>query len=223
MTRIFYDSVTASRIPRGVQGVMGYDDGLYKWSDKDWGLFPSSVHVHIAVFASTNSGTVLDVERYDASPEEAPGWVKMRRAAGVDPTVYMNTSTWPQVRAAFRNQGVPEPHYWVAQYDNVKIVPDGAIGKQYYNNDALGFDMSVVADYWPGVDPAPQNYVKEKHMLIVRSINGTDEVWAQTEGKYWHVASPDDLTALINGCKTAGAVVVELQVSQQEHTNLLEA
>lgn len=161
MSRIFYDSVTAGRIPKDAVGVIGYDDGLYKWSVSDWALFPHAVHVHIAVFASTNSGQVLDVERYDASPDQAPGWVTMRRHAGVDPTVYMNMSTWPAVRSAFINQKVPEPHYWVAQYDNVQQIPAGAIGKQYYNNDALGYDMSVIADFWPGVDAPPtpqQNY-----------------------------------------------------------------
>lgn len=163
--RIFYDSVTASRIPRNAQGVMGYDDGAYKWSDADWKLFPNAVHVHIAVFASTNSGQVLDVERYDATPLEAPGWATMRRKAGVDPTIYCNTSTWPDVVAAFKVQGVAQPHYWIAQYDNVKVIPDGAIGKQYYNNDALGFDMSVIADYWPGVDSSPQPDGKENEMV----------------------------------------------------------
>lgn len=161
MSRTFYDSVTAGRIPKDAVGVMGYDDGLYKWSVSDWALFPHAVHVHIAVFASTNSGQVLDVERYDASPDQAPGWVTMRRHAGVDPTVYMNMSTWPAVRAAFAAQKVAEPHYWVAQYDNVQQIPAGAIGKQYYNNDALGYDMSVIADFWPGVDAPPtpqQNY-----------------------------------------------------------------
>lgn len=155
MSRTFYDSVTASRIPRDAVGVMGYDDGLYKWSAADWGLFPNAVHVHIAVFASTNSGQVLDVERYDASPDQAPGWVTMRRNAGVDPSVYMNMSTWPAVRSAFQAQDIAEPHYWVAQYDNVQQIPSGAVAKQYYNNNALGYDMSVVEDFWPGVDTPP--------------------------------------------------------------------
>lgn len=150
--RIFFDSVTASRIPHDAVGVAGYDDGLYKWSPADWSLFPNAVHVHIAVFASTNSGQVLDVERYDATPEQAPGWVLMRRKAGVDPSVYMNMSTWPVVRAAFQNQNVPEPHYWVAQYDGVQQIPAGATAKQYYNNNALGYDMSFVQSFWPGVD-----------------------------------------------------------------------
>jgi hypothetical protein len=69
-------------------------------------------------------------------------------------TVYCNTSEWPQVRAAFQNAGVTEPNYWVAQYDNNPTIPAGAVAKQYIG-DYQGYDKSVVADYWPGVDPAP--------------------------------------------------------------------
>ena len=78
--RIFYDAVTAGKIPKNPQGVMGYVDGLYKWSDKDWALFgPSVVKVPIAVFASTNDGHVLDVEQGDATPAQSVDWVLMRR------------------------------------------------------------------------------------------------------------------------------------------------
>lgn len=155
--RIFFDSVRANRIPKDAVGIMGYDDGpVSKWSAADWALFPNTtVKVHIAVFATTNSGTVLDVEQSDATPAQSVDWVLMRRKAGIDPTVYMNTSTWPEVRAAFRARKVQEPHYWVAQYDNVREVPAGAIGKQFYSNDALGYDMSAILPYWPGVDAPP--------------------------------------------------------------------
>src|ERR1700743_3627770 len=100
--RIAYDSVNATRIPRGVQIVLGYDNGpISRWQPSWWGLFPASVKGHISVFASENTGQILDVERGDATPAQSVDWVLMRRKAGVDPTVYMNTSTWPQVRSAF--------------------------------------------------------------------------------------------------------------------------
>jgi hypothetical protein len=141
--------------------VAGYDDGDYAWSAEDWDRFPNSVHVHIVVHASTNSGSVLDVENGDATPAQAVGWVVMRRAAGADPSVYCNqqdTGTgWPAVRAAFQAAGVAEPHYWVAAYvqdpSQVPEIPAGAIALQYY--DFGDYDGSVVADDWPGVDEAP--------------------------------------------------------------------
>lgn len=157
MTRTMYDGVDASRLPADAQLVAGYVDGLYVWQAADWARFPTSVKVRIAVFSSTNDGQVLDVEPGNATPAQSVDWVLMRRGAGVDPTVYMNTSTWPTVRAAFNARGVTEPHYWVAEYDGVAALPTGAIAKQYYNDNQAGYDLSVVADYWPGIDPKPVN------------------------------------------------------------------
>lgn len=159
MTRLMYDSITAADIPANAQIVGGYVNGTFKWSDADWARFPNAVHVRFATRAYVNDGCVLDVERGDATPAEAPGWVTMRRAAGCDPSVYCNASDWPAVRAAFSSAGVAEPHYMIAHYDNIATIPVGAVAKQYINDPASGghYDLSVVADYWPGVDTPSQN------------------------------------------------------------------
>ncbi|MEU0795366.1 hypothetical protein ABZ342_35335 [Amycolatopsis sp. NPDC005961] len=152
--RTMYDAVTAANIPAGAQMVAGYIDKiqLEPWSAADWARFPNAVKVTIVKKASTNDGHVLDVEPGDAGPGEAPGWVRMRRAAGADPTIYCNLSTWPTVRSAFSSAGVAEPHYWIAHYNGDPAIPDGAIAKQYRGDVAPGYDVSSVADYWPGVD-----------------------------------------------------------------------
>lgn len=162
--RKMFDSITAADIPADAQMVAGYVNGTFQWSPGDWARFPNAVKVRIATQAYVNDGHVLDIEQGDATPGQAPGWVAMRRAAGVDPTAYCNASTWPLVRAAFQNQGIPEPHYWIAQYDNVASVPAGAVAKQYIDPPTSGghYDLSAVLDYWPGVDsgtpvPTPVN------------------------------------------------------------------
>lgn len=161
--RTMYDAVTASNIPRTAVMVAGYIDKikLEPWSAADWARFPSAVKVTIVKKASTNAGHVLDVEPGDARPDEAPGWVRMRRAAGADPTIYMNLSTWPTVRAAFQSAGVAEPHYWVAKYDGVDKIPadwlaKGCVAKQYGGDVPGGYDLNIVVDHWPGVDSAGQ-------------------------------------------------------------------
>jgi hypothetical protein len=119
--------------------VAGYIDKikLEPWSAADWARFPNAVKVTIVKKASTNDGDVLDVEPGDATAGEAPGWVRMRRAAGADPTVYMNLRR-PGRRCvkAFADQGVAQPHYWVARYDGVDEIPAdwlalGCVAKQY--------------------------------------------------------------------------------------------
>lgn len=150
MTRIMYDSVNYVGIPANASMVAGYVDGLYANIHLMRSHFPKAIVVGIAVFAHTDDGQVLDVERGDASPSEAPGWVQMRRRAGCDPTVYCSLSLWPQVRDAFYAAHIAEPHYWVADWDGNTTIPTGAVAKQYRNTPH--YDISVVADHWPGVD-----------------------------------------------------------------------
>lgn len=153
--RTLYDSVNPAAIPLTAAMVAGYVDGMYAWKPADWARFPRAVHVRIACFASTNDGHVLDVERGDATPVQAPGWVQKRRAAGVDPSVYCSMSVWPTVRAAFRTAQVGEPHYWVAGYPGGgPVLPAGAVAHQFADPATAGgqWDLSVVADHWPGVD-----------------------------------------------------------------------
>jgi hypothetical protein len=80
----------------------------------------------------------------------------MRRRSGFGyPTIYCNRSTWPKVKAAFAAQGVAPPLYWIATGTGLREIPAGAIAAQYLLDVAPGIDISVVADYWPGVDSAP--------------------------------------------------------------------
>lgn len=152
MTRTMYDAVTVGNIPASATLVAGYVDGHYMNVGGMRARFPHATIVQIAVSSHTNAGHVLDVETGDATPTEAVAWVKMRRSAGADPSVYCNTSIWPTVRAAFRNAGVTEPHYWIANWDGSPVIPAGAVAKQYASTDAI--DTSSVAAYWPGVDTA---------------------------------------------------------------------
>ncbi|MFB9925982.1 hypothetical protein ACFORO_12615 [Amycolatopsis halotolerans] len=178
MPRIMYDSITAADIPATVPLVAGYCDLSSAWSAADWARFPNATKVRIARSARTNDGHVLDVERFLATPDQAPGWVAMRRAAGCDPTVYCNESALATVQAAFDAAQVPQPHYWVARYDNIPSVPAEAVAKQYINDPASGghYDLSAVADYWPGIDPAPVTTHQEDEMAFGRVCPaGTNE------------------------------------------------
>ena len=150
MTRTMYDAVTNTNIPADATLVAAYVNGHYTNYAQAVARFPHATVVGISVTARFNAGIVLDVEQGDARPDEAPDWVLMRRAAGIDPTVYCDSSTWPSVREAFTSRHLPEPHYWIAQYDGDPTIPAGAVAKQYA--DPGPYDLSSVADHWPGVD-----------------------------------------------------------------------
>ena len=217
--RTMYDAVTAANIPADARMVAGYIDRikLLPWTAADWARFPNAVKVTIVKKASTNDGHVLDVEPGDATPAEAPGWVRMRRAAGAIPTVYCNTSTWPSVRAAFRAAQVAEPYYWLAVYDgNPKWRDDwavaGVVAKQYQNTP--GFDLSSVADHWPGVDgeddmPSAEDVANAVWSAVIRNkINGNPDPARENLG--WTLRGIDVANATLQAMNTTLGGLVQL-------------
>lgn len=160
--RRMYDSDRPSAIPTDAQMVAGYIDGTTgKWTAADWRRFPNSIHVEIARRDTTNAGHVLDVE--PGFPTWPPSiktvrWVEMRRTAGMIPTIYCNeVNGWPILRKLFYDARVPEPQWWTSRYklSLADSIPAGAVARQWADPVLHGqghFDLSTVADYWPGVD-----------------------------------------------------------------------
>jgi hypothetical protein len=151
MSRSMYDAVTPRNIPANASMVAGYADGRYANLKEMAARFPHATRVSIAVHHTTKA-QVLDVEPGDVTPEDAVKWCTQTMASTPNDhlTVYCSVSRWHEVREAFRRHQVHEPNYWVAHYDGVASIPAGAVAKQYLNTS--GFDKSVVADRWPGVD-----------------------------------------------------------------------
>jgi hypothetical protein len=221
--RTMFDSTTAGDIPETATLVAGYVDGTWPWSPADWALFPAATLVRIAVWASTGDGQVLDVETGNATPEQAPGWVQRRREAGVDPTVYCNESTWPAVRAAFTAQGVREPHWWIAHYESAAVIPAGAVALQYADEAQTGahYDLSVVADYWPGVDPAPGPLSEDSDVLLLD--HGDETMWFLSPAGYISLGGkgPDGRNHDADSLYAAG--VKTAAISPDVHAALLAA
>lgn len=149
------DSITAADIPPGADLVALYIDIA---TPQDWQRFPGARMVRICRYASVNDGDVLDVgDVGDATPDQLPGWLRMRRAGGAWPSAYCNMADWPKCQQAVAFAGEPQPPWWVANWDNVPMVMQGTVAKQYQGSALTGghYDQSIVADYWPGIDPVP--------------------------------------------------------------------
>jgi hypothetical protein len=215
MTRRMYDSTAAADIPADAKMVAGYlPPSRYAWSAADWARFPHAVKVHIAIFATVDAGHVLDVEQGDATPAQVPGWVSMRRKAGADPTVYCSQSVWQTCRDACARAGVAEPHWWIARYDNNPTIPAGAIAKQYANQTYTGrhYDLSVVADYWPGVDKEGElSWIEEIENPHVEDPNhaghgvraqAKDVLWEGTDAAQGALAGVQRLEKALAGITT---------------------
>ena len=137
MVITLYDSDNPDSIPDGVAAA-GYCDGYAAaaWNARGWQRFPHALR--IAVFATTNDGDVGDVERGDMLPWELPDWIQMRRAAGhPNPWGYVNLSNWGPTKTEFELRGIPEPPWWVADYDGIPVLMPGAIAKQYANQTII--------------------------------------------------------------------------------------
>lgn len=144
---LMYDSVTAADIPADAPAVAGYMDGRYAWSLSDWQRFSNALHLVITVAGDTR-GDVLDVETGDATPDQAVNWVRDVRGHGRPyPGVYCNSNLWPTVKATFDAHQVAQPWYWIADYDGLATIPDGALAKQYRNPPTSGghFDVSAIS------------------------------------------------------------------------------
>lgn len=167
MARTMYDAVNPANLPTDGDLYAGYMDGHYANVPQIRARFPGRRVVAIAVQAH-HDADVLDVERGDAQPIEAPAWVRRQRSLGKVPTVYCSWSAYVEVRGAFIQQGVAEPQWWIARYNNDPTLLPWMVAKQYGGNVAGGYDVSSVADHWPGVDPG----VTPMHQpaIIVRPV-----------------------------------------------------
>lgn len=215
MTRLMYDSTNIQDDPASAHLVGHYVDGIYAVSVATVRTrYPSATLVGISAIGS-NAGIVGDQEPGCMSIEQAVAWVVARRAAGFDPSVYVNEMYgWAGARHAFDAYGVDEPHWWVADYDGIPVIPAGAVAKQYANPTLTHghFDLSVVADYWPGVDGQftgeEMAQIDDIYSILVKgtTVGGSSSALSRLAGDVAAIkgavvgkgpAGPVDLTAVL--------------------------
>jgi hypothetical protein len=154
MTRTMHDSTNVSDIPAGATMVAGYIDGKFQTVPGLRKRFPKAKVVTITVLG-TPGADVCDTEPGNISIPHAAQWAANEVKAGRKPTLYCMASAWDDVKAAVKAQGIAgKVSYWIAQFDGKAVIPKGAVAKQFADPNTSGghFDVSVVADHWPGVD-----------------------------------------------------------------------
>lgn len=154
MTRSMGDATVAAYLPDNLDMYAGYVDGAYRSYDAIRARFPGKLVVPIATQTSGNVGVVFDGPPDNGDWPGVVAWCVRARARGVDPGVYTDGSSWAIGIQAFNGAGVALPHWWIANWNGVADVPAGAVAHQYASVSNR-YDLSAVADYWPGVDPAP--------------------------------------------------------------------
>ena len=127
--------------------IAGYVNGAFQTFNALVKRFPKAKALSISVFSSGDA-RCLDIETGDATPADAPAWVRRQHARGIKrPILYANTSTMPAVIAALTAAGIHRSEYmlWEAHYDNVANIPTGRDAKQYKNVEAgaSNYDVSL--------------------------------------------------------------------------------
>jgi len=174
MTLTMFDAVNIEHIPGDATIVAGYVNGRWPTYNALVARFPLAHHVSIAVTAGVVAD-VLDVERGDAVPSEAPLWAKQMRALNRKPIIYTSASLIPTVQGEFIKAHEPEPFFWAADWTNRPHLYPGSVATQWadgtlaYPGLALYTDTSMVSPNFPGLGqpvPTPQQLSQAKLVLL---------------------------------------------------------
>lgn len=124
--KTMFDDVVLDLVPADAEAVAGYTGGAWPTFGELDEHFPKARRLSIAISASEDADC-LDVEPGDASPADAPGWVRRqleRRHHDPSfynqdkPTVYGSASQGDEIRAVLDGAGIARSAYflWTAHY-----------------------------------------------------------------------------------------------------------
>jgi hypothetical protein len=144
-TVAMFDSVTVSEIPTDAKAAAGYVNGIYTtWPQIKAGPWPHKLS--IAVTASADA-ECLDCEPGDATPDQAPAWVKRQHGKGIKrPVVYTSLSGAQALLGVLAKAGIERKHVrlWTAHYT----------GKAHICDSSCGFGFTGKADATQWTDKA---------------------------------------------------------------------
>jgi len=178
MTLAMFDAVNVSNLPLDAEAAAGYVNGWFRTWPLIQRMFPSAHLLSIAVTADADA-ECLDVEKLDATPAQAPGWVKRQQARGIHrPVVYCSVSLAMTVLGQLGKAGIHRPHVrlWTAHYTGQPhICGPGTCGYQGLAVDAdgtqwtdrafgLDLDQSLLTSEFFGPPPGSGDYSEDNDM-----------------------------------------------------------
>jgi hypothetical protein len=130
-----FDSITLDAIPTDARAVAGYTSGFWPTYPQVVARWPKAKHLSIAV-TSSHDADCLDVEPGDASPADAPSWLK--RQTGDKPVVYTSVSLAQGLIMVLAKARIKRDAYrlWTAHYTD----------EPHRCTSACGFNFRDTAD-----------------------------------------------------------------------------
>lgn len=136
--KVMYDSIDLAQFPSDPPAVAGYTSGFWPTYPELVKRFPKAKHLSIAVTAA-HDADCLDIETGDATPEQAPAWVRAQKKRGVErPCVYASLSSISAVLAALEREGISR--------DEVRVFTAHYTGKAHLCSPGCGFGFKTNAD-----------------------------------------------------------------------------
>ena len=141
-----YDAVTVAHIPANPAAVAGYLNGYYRNAGALAQRFPKAKLLTISVTASDLLAECLDVENEDATPQQAPAWVKAKLKRGdYKPVIYADRAAMPLIWKLLQDAGVHrnQVRLWVADWTGQPHIPPGYDACQYAGGLHNPYDVSL--------------------------------------------------------------------------------
>lgn len=174
MPRTMYDSTTVADLPADGDLYLGYVDGRWPTIEALRKRFPHKPIIRVTVTGATLDAEVADVESGNLTPRSGAAWAKRKLAAGQVPTLYYPASWEQQIVDELRTAGVKlrRVQLFPASYDGRAELPKGKVAKQYADPKRSGghFDVSIVADHWPGIDPPAATNLSRLSSVLARRL-----------------------------------------------------
>ena len=117
------DAVTPANIPAKLGCAAAYVNGEFEWTRQELARFPRVIRISVLPDPKAAAkARALDVENHDATPADAPAFVRYRQGIHHrDATIYCNRSTLP---AVLEHLGDLQPRLWIATLDGRAWTPD---------------------------------------------------------------------------------------------------
>lgn len=162
LPKVMFDDTSVELIPPDAKAVACYTNGAYKNCAEVHVKFPHAHKVTIDVANSNPAADFLDIERGDATIEDAPGWFRehQKRRPGTRPGFYISISEAQALESVLRAHGIKRREYklWTAHYTFHPHVcgpktcgyPSKADGTQYTNwSHEHSLDQSLLKEsFW---------------------------------------------------------------------------
>lgn len=151
---VMYDDVNPKLMPHGADAYAGYVGGKWPTFNGLATMFPEAKHLLSIAIAADEDADALDIERYDATIDQAPGWYQRQKTNGAkQPVFYISLSEAQPLVNYLAAHGIPRRRFKIGPR-NYRLVTAHYTYKPHRCSPLCGFGLRVKADATQWTDRA---------------------------------------------------------------------